>query len=262
MTHSHEPSGRATPPSPAELFKQYLRRQTAAQAEGLGYPEPGEEVVPHEAVPVQPVDPQLAWNDALAAARFFQPSAGPKAWSVPPDWPALVTNQEPAVALAFCLGNFPQLVRNLHPLLHAEPPALRAGPGEPLSAPALLDWARRASAYPQVLLAAGVLRLARHFDPASELLRTEAPATWQAARDNEESALAWHRGQAEQALRSWKAQAPAVPVLFNVGMASLFLGRPAEAREALSRAASGLPETSAWHHLAQLYLALANARGR
>jgi hypothetical protein len=262
MTHSHEPSGRATPPSPADLFKSYLQRQTAAQAEGLGYPEPPEGFVPHEAVPVQPVDPQLAWNDALAAAKFFQPSAGPKLWAVPPDWPVLVTSQEPAVALAFCLGNFPQLVRNLHPLLSAEPPALRAGPGEPLSAPALLDWARQAHAYPQALLAAGVLRLARHFDDADELLRAEAPPAWQAARANEEAGLAWHRGQAEKALRLWQAQDPTVPVLFNRGMASLFLGHPAEARDALSRAAGGLPETSAWHHLAQLYLALANARGQ
>ena len=260
MTNGHEASGRAASPSPAELFKQYLRRQTAAQAEGLGYPEPGYEVVPHESVPVQPVDPHLAWNDALAAAQFFHPSAGPKAWAVPPDWPVLVSNQEPAVALAFCLGNFPQLVRNLRPLLSAEPPALRAGPGEPLGAPGLVEGARRASGYPQALLAAGVLRLARHYDGAAELLRAEAPAEWQAARANEQAALAWHRGEHEEALRSWQAQAPSVPVLFNCGMASLFLGRPAEARAALGRAAAGLPETSAWHHLAQLYLALANAR--
>ena len=43
-------------------------------------------------------------------------------------------------------------------------------------------------------------------------------------------------------------------------MAALFLGRPAEAREHLKAAVAGLSETSAWHHLASLYLTLALAR--
>ena len=44
------------------------------------------------------------------------------------------------------------------------------------------------------------------------------------------------------------------------GMAALFLGRAAEAVEPLKAAIAGLPETSAWHHLGCLYLALAQAR--
>jgi len=246
---TREPAGLSL----ADLFKQYLRRQAAAQAEGLGFLEPADEAVPYEAVPVQPVDPQLAWNDALACARHFQLQA--PACQVPPDWPVLVSSQEPAVALAFSLGNFPQMVRNLQPLLGDEPPALRL-PTDPLPAPGLDDWARGRD-YPQVLLAAGVLRLARHFDRAAELLSAEAPAAWQAARANEQAALAWHRGHGEQALALWQAQPDSVPVLFNRGMASLFLGKIADARDNLSGAIAGLPETSAWHHLACLYLALA-----
>jgi hypothetical protein len=46
--------------SVTELFRQYLRRQMAAHAEGLGFADPDGLVVPHEAVPVQPVDPRLA----------------------------------------------------------------------------------------------------------------------------------------------------------------------------------------------------------
>jgi hypothetical protein len=49
-------------------------------------------------------------------------------------------------------------------------------------------------------------------------------------------------------------------VLFNRGMAALFLGESADARAALSRAVALLPESSAWHHLARLYLTLAEAR--
>ncbi len=79
-------------------------------------------------------------------------------------------------------------------------------------------------------------------------------------RANEEAALAWHRGQTEEALAAWQAQKASVPVLFNRGMAALFLGRSAEAQASLTEAVTQLPDTSAWHHLGHLYLALAAAR--
>jgi tetratricopeptide (TPR) repeat protein len=261
MTHPSQTAGRAAPPALAELFSEYLKGQTAAQAAGLGFAEPNGEVEPYEAVPVQPVDPALAWTDALAAAGCFAGTAKVNA-ATPPDWPVLVAAQEPALALAFSLGNFPQLVRNLHPLLAGgDLTALRARPtpGEP--APALVEWARTCTGHPQRLLAAGVLRLARQFDEAADLLRRTPPAEWQAAHANEEAALAWHRGRAEEAAALWRKQPESVPVLFNRGMAALFLGDAATARESLTKAAAALPETSAWHHLARLYLALAAARG-
>jgi hypothetical protein len=244
------------------LFTRYLQRQATAEAEGLNYPEPGDEVVPHEAVPVQPVDPQLAWNDALAAAAHLTSAPSGVKWQVPPEWPTLVTGQAPAVDLAFCLGNFPQLVRNLHPLLGGgDLTALRGLPSRAVPATGLDGWAETVCSYPDVLLAAGVLRLAQRFDAAAGLLaRGAAPPEWRAAHANETAALAWHRGAFEEAARLWQAQEPSVPVLFNRGMAALFLGRPAEAREDLTQAVAQLPETSAWHHLGQLYLALAASR--
>src|SRR5207302_1260254 len=130
-----------------------------------------------------------------------------------------------------CLGNFPQLVRHLHPLLAggvlAPPPA----PPRPVRSSSLAGWAASSRTDPQRLLAAGVLRLARHFEEAEDLLRQTAQVSgpWQAVRANEEAALCWHRGQAEEALRRWQAQEPSIPVLFNRGMAALFLGKPAVA---------------------------------
>jgi hypothetical protein len=252
-----------TPQSLADLFRDYLNRQIAAQTEGFCSADADGQVVPHEAVPVQPVDPRLAWEDSLAAVRHF-PAARTESWQVPPDWPALVAAHEPAVALAFCIGNFPQLVRNLHPLLNGGDLAvLRPSANRPVSAPfSLLEWATESRGYPQILLAAGVLRLARHFEEAEQLLHSKSkiPASWQPVRDNEEAALAWHRGRAEEALALWQAQKDSVPVLFNRGMASLFLGRTAEARTPLAEAVAQLPDTSAWHHLGHLHLALADAR--
>ncbi len=252
-----------TPQSVTELFGQYLRRQMAAQAEGLGFADPDGQVVPHEAVPMQPMDPRLAWEDALAVVRPLA-TGGEASWQTPPDWPSLVAAQEPAVALAFCLGNFPQMVRDLQPLLTGgDLTLLRPSHGRPLSvSPDLVSWANAADGYPQRLLAVAVLRLARRFAEASELLKSSlaGASRWQALRENEEAALAWHCGKADEALALWQTQKASVPVLFNRGMAALFLGRLADARRDLEEAVVQLPDTSAWHHLGHLYLALSAAR--
>src|SRR5439155_23779777 len=100
-----------------QLLAGYLNRQAAAHAEGTAFAEPAGEVVPFDAGSVQPLDPKLAWTEAVAVLRLWQPTSPEPA--VPPDWPALVAAQEPAAALAFCAGNFPQLVRELQPLLQA-----------------------------------------------------------------------------------------------------------------------------------------------
>jgi hypothetical protein len=252
-----------TPQSVAELFRQYLHRQMSAHAEGLGLVDPDGLVVPHEAAPVQPVDPRVAWESAHAVIAYVRGERSKPRWEVPPDWPSLVVAQEPAIALAFCVGNFPQLVRQLQPLLHGgDLSTLRHTLDRPQAvSPSLLEWAQRSRGYPQVLLAAGVLRLTRRFDEASELLRSagRAPSTWQALQANEQAALAWHRGHFDEARASWQAQQPSVPVLFNRGMAALFQGAAQEAQATLTEAVRNLPDTSAWHHLAHLYLALASA---
>jgi tetratricopeptide (TPR) repeat protein len=263
MSQARETS-ELTPRSLADLFTQYLHRQVAAQAESLGFADAEGQVVPHEAVSVQPVDPQRAWNDALAVVRHFPASQAEPRWQVPPDWASLIASHEPAIALAFCIGNFPQLVRDLYPLLNeGDLAVLRQLPTRTLSIPpSVLEWAMRTRTSPQVLLAAGVLRLARRFDEAAELLRskTRLPSQWQAVWANEEAGLLWHRGRADEALALWQAQKASVPVLFNRGMASLFLGRTTEAQTALGEAVAQLPEMSAWHHLGHLYLTLATAR--
>ena len=265
MTHSAESSGKPVQPSLQDLMAEYLQRQTAAHGAGLGPTAAGGEVEPFEAVPAQPVDPRLAWEEARAVLRYFGAEA--RTCKVPAEWPGLVAGREPARSLAFCMGNFPQLVRTLHPLLHAANlGALPEAPGRPLAVPLLLDEAGRdgEQPFPQVPATLGALRLARQFDQAEALLerrRGQVPAEWAAAWANEEAALAWHRGRAEEAAALWRGQADSVPVLFNRGMAALFLGRPAEARAALRQATAQLPEDGGWHHLGRLYLALAEMPG-
>jgi tetratricopeptide (TPR) repeat protein len=267
MTHAPESSANPVQPSLQELLAEYLHRQTQAHAAGLGCAPFTDEVEPYEAVPVQPVDPRLAWDEARVALRHFGSADAVRACKALSEWPALVSAQEPVAALAFCVGNFPQRVRDLHPLLRAgNLQLLRPTAGRPVPTPVLLEDAERtgASSFPQVLLTLGVLRLAKQFEQADALLeryRGQVPAEWAAAWANEEAALTWHRGRPEEAAAMWQAQPESVPVLFNRGMAALFLGRPAEARTLLRRAAEQLPEDGGWHHLGRLYLALAEMRG-
>lgn len=136
--------------------------------------------------------------------------------------------------------------------------------------PEVTDWARQfaqkaigADQYLAMLMALGTLHLAKQFDGAEKLFQdydAHIPAGWRSAWDNERAALAWHRGDAEQASDLWQRLEATAVVLFNRGMAELFLDRPASAQESLQAAIAGLPEEGAWHHLGQLYLTLAQAQ--
>lgn len=263
MSSAGRPSGS---PSLADLLARYLERHSADHAAGLGVAEGTGEVFPYEAGPVQPVEPRAAWEEALAAARFFAPDADFRAWRTPPDWPNLVSVQEPVASLAFCTGNYPQLVRDLQALLRADDLAtLRPVPGKPLPVPTLAEWCEQVAAkcqFPEIFLALGCLRLARHSDAVEQIFASvkDVPAVWQAAWNNERAAADWQRGAVDAAEASWLKQPENVPVLFNRGMAALFLGRPSEAVALLDGAVSRIPETSAWHHLGRLYQTLAEAR--
>ncbi len=265
MTQAHNPSQDGTPVQPTlnKLMAHYLQQQAVAHDAGLATAEPLGEVLPYNAGPVQPVDPRPAWEEAVAAARCLSAVAEMRSWQAPPSWAQLVAAHEPAAALAFCFGNFPQLVRNLHLLtekVHLS--ELRPTADQPLTVPSLLAWADQAAPkrqYPEVLLAIGALRLAKHFDRAAELLQAleaSVPAEWRDALANEKAALAWHSGRWEEARALWQALPPSIPVLFNRGMSALFSNERQEARTALGQAVAGLPEAGAWHHLGRLYLAL------
>jgi len=229
MTLANDPRSQTSPAQPnlSSLLARYLQGQAEAHASGLAA-DPVADVVPYEVGPVQPIDAKPAWDEAMAVAKYYGMET--RSMQAPPQWPHLVTAHEPEVALPFCLGNFPQLVRNFQKLTQAKDPAeLRPTAGRPVPAAALVDWARQASKakqFPRVLVAMGALRLAKQFDVADEIVQandTAVPAQYRDAWANEKAALAWQRGQFQEALESWQAMAPSIPVLFNRGMAALFL---------------------------------------
>ena len=246
-----------------DLLAKFLNKHAQAMNVGLATFDPAAEVTPYDAGPVQPIDPKPAWEEAVAVLKYYHPNDA-QTQAAPPQWPALVSAHEPAVALAFCAGNFPQLVRNLHLILQKPNLTdLRPQPGRPVEAPALLDWVEKVRTQGQILQviqAVGALRLAKQFAKANEMIATfddKIPSDWQGAWSNEKAALLWHQGKAEAARDLWQAMPPSTPVLFNRGMAELFLGNKVNAYSALTEGVAQLPEASAWHHLGRLYLTLA-----
>jgi hypothetical protein len=282
MENSTNKSRLTGQPDLSDLFARFLQAQVGSHKAGLGLSISGE-VVPFEAAPAQPADPKLAWEESLAVLPFYSSKfiggaqSPAKTLKAPPDWPALVAAQEPAVALPFCLGNFPQMVRSLQPLLNlaqgtsatrfaasgGHPSRLTNPSAPPFGSLELSRWAEQNAKkkhFPDSLLAVAALRVARDIDRAESLIpdSSKVDDEFHSACENERAALAWHRGQMKEANSSWQGQKESVPVLFNRGMASLFLGHCTEARDSLQKAIGHLSEDSAWHHLARLYLALAD----
>ena len=249
------------PPSDlGSLFESFLERQISNPPVAAD----GGDAFPYQSGTVHPLDPRLCWRSALLPVELISGYALNVA--PPPGWAALVDELEPVGALACAAGNFPQLVRPVASLFRIEAAeALHSGNRLPLTSGALSTWAEsgaRSSDYPEVLLALGVLRAAWDCEKARSLLSAATaglPIQWHPALANEEAALAWQQGRAEEARDMWMAQEPSTPVLFNRGMASLFLKHPAEARVALNSAITQLPENDSWHHLARLYVALAES---
>ena len=218
-----------------------------AEAGALG------EVEPHEVAVGFRVDPALAWREGLGALEDSNHVAPPAEWS------AVVVRQDAVAAQPFALASYPQRVRDLTALLQATDPSSfrRRNESRPASV-SLKNWAAKQAATGEQsnhLLAAAVLRAAHDFDAAEHILdRADAGA------DNERAALLWQRGEWEQAAAIWERMPASTVVWFNRGMSALFLNQRAKARECLKKAIDKLPETSGWHHLASLYLALSEIR--
>lgn len=260
-----------TPEQPElnQLFAQFLQRR-AAQPFTATVDEAGE-VLPFQAAMLHVVEPSLAFREAMEAAGSFlgeKEAGGFDSMKAPSDWPSLVRSQESYLAIPFCLGNFPQLMQDVSPLLQGtavselQPSGIREG-----NPTGLLDWGKNRlgkKKFAEALFAAGALRLAGTYDAAKELLdelATVVPATWSGLLANEQAALAWQQGERDAAQLLWEhhlnQDCPAV--LFNRGLALLFSDRAAEAATFFTRAAEAIPETSGWNDLARLYLTLAES---
>ncbi len=252
-----------------QLMETFLRQR--AESPDVDLAEQGSEVVLFQSAGVQLVDPQTALESALEAVRHFDGAElfQAKTAKAPPEWATLVRAQESSAAVPFCLGNFPQMIRSLAPLVSETDLArLKPRPGRPAPLHGTLERGEKAAAegrWAEVFLAAALLRNAGQFVESAQLLnriRQAGPAGFQSLLLNEEAGLAWHRGEHEYAAQLWsshpKQENPVIQ--FNRGLSALFGNVRAGAAGLFRSAAGSLPERSAWHHLARLYLALSEAR--
>jgi tetratricopeptide (TPR) repeat protein len=246
-----------------ELMSAFLARRASAMASGQEVIASGE-VEAYEAIPTQSVDPRQAWDGAVEVIQHFAPKAKIPT-RLPAGWSALVNALPSATGLPMAVVNFPQSVRDLPALLQMNAPNEAAAPvaiddaalvssiESNITSSQPIDW----------LVAVGLMRLAGRFESALRFVSEKSariPKDLADAWANEKAALAWQMGDRKQAAMIWKSLSDSAPVLFNRGMAELFAGSPAAACDQFKAAIAQLPESSSWHHLARLYLALAESR--
>lgn len=264
MTQTFHP---VAPPQLSELFVNFLNRSVDSEALDAEVAALGE-VEPHEVAVGFRAEPKMAWLEGMEVVQLTAPKSSVP--TAPPEWAGMVVRHSSLPALPFAAGNYPQRVRDLSALLQSKDLNNLRPQGEVTTdrpaAGSLRTWAAKQmqqGEIPARLAAIGILRSAQDYDLAAEYLQTlkkTARPEWQTAIGNEEAALLWQRGQTEAALALWNTLPETAVVLFNRGMAALFLNQTATAREALAKSVKALSEASAWHHLASLYLALAEMR--
>ena len=228
----------AQDPTAQPTIDSLMLRFLANRSDAANAVETGEsEVEPHEIAAGFRVNSHAAWLDATAPFGI--------AVAAPPEWTAFISMPAAAFAQSMAAGHFPQRVKDLQPLLAKFNPKELCPTGTQPPLPAfsgMRGWvAKNGSANPQV--AAGISRMLGDFDIAESLLRNTSDA------ENERAALLWQRGKCAEALAAWDALPDSPAVLFNRGMARLFMGRIAESRDALQQAIDSIPETSGWHAL-------------
>jgi hypothetical protein len=240
-------------PTLEDLMVRFLASRSDAAAAAVEHGEG--EVEPHEVAAGFRVDPRAAWMDATTHITPGGQTPGSSAVPLPNDWATLVNQPAAVFAVPMAAGNFPQRVRDLHPLLAKfDPAAMRPSADQPPlpGFSGLRNWVTK-NATTQPVLAAGLARLVGDYDTAEKLIPADEA--------NERAALLWQRGDCEMALQAWAAMPETPAVLFNRGMAMLFLGKFAEAKSALPKAVAAIPEASGWNALARLYLAVAEIHG-
>ncbi len=209
-------------------------------------------VEPHEMPAGFATEPRTAWTEATAVAKLL----GMKDFAAksPVDWAGYVRQSTTADYLPMAIGHFPQQVRDVSVLIEKKGNATHSESR---------GWTIAAgqATFANQLLAAASERMAENFDEAKRHLDAAEPLATDAIQKslltNERAVLAWQRGDRAAAETLWNSQPASGPVAFNCGIAALAAGRKADAANWLTTAVQQLPESSGWHHLAQLYLALA-----
>jgi hypothetical protein len=230
-----------SPPRWQDLLARYLQEEKRVAESGGG------EVEVYQAQPALGLDVALAWPDALLPAALLRDS-GLGNVAMPADWAQQARQTALAAAFPCCVGLAPQFLQQVSPLLHDAPAFFRApiqltrAGSSPMSIP---------EAYSRLACA----RILGDWATVEALLSEQEISQKPLLQQNERAAQAWLRGDRKEAETLWISLPGDQPVVaFNQGLAALARGDATTGCERLTRAKKGFPESSGWHHLAELYL--------
>ncbi len=178
------------------------------------------DVEPHEVLSGIRIDARSAWADAQLALRLFGATPVEKC---PPDWSTVVDQTPGRLGIPLASGQFPQRLRDIAGLFASR-------------------LEEKASASD------------REFN-GLQMPIGDGPVTI-----NERATSLWLSDRREEAMTVWQTLPSGTVANFNLGMANLMLGSPERAIPFLQASVESLPETSGWHHLAALYLSVAQIR--
>jgi hypothetical protein len=235
----HTDTNSNAPPTIEALMVRFLANRSDAVPAAVEHE--GADVEPYEVAAGFRVDSRAAWLDATAHTTGGH--APSPALAQPPEWGTLVSQPAAAFALPMAAGHFPQRVKDLHPLLAKFDPNEMRPSSAPPALPGFSSLRKWVASNAGTPVAAGVARMLG-----------DLPA------DGDATSL-WLKGECAKAQAAWDAQPDSPAAHFNRGMARLFFGKYAEAREHLNKAVAALPETSGWNALARLYLAVCEIHG-
>jgi hypothetical protein len=235
------PAAKIAQPSLADLTARFLARPATDDATAA--------VEPHEVIAGFATDARAAWVEATATAKLLGVKDFPAA--TPGEWANHVRQSATVDFLPMAVGHFPQQVRDVSALIHG---AKKAAPAE--SRGWSVSTAKQSTA--GLILAAASARVSGNTSETERLLdQAESGGADATLVQNERAAILWQTGEKAAAVLIWKQLPASAVTAFNLGVAALAAGQKADAKGHLKAAVAQLPESSGWHHLAQLYLALA-----
>lgn len=208
------------------------------------------EVELYQAQPALGLDLGMAWNEALLPGTLLSEEEPPVSARFPSAWNA-ARNVSLAAPFPCCIGLAPQFLQKIDYILdnassffQKELPTMPVG----MTAEVTLD-------NKTTLSQLAIARLAGDFEQVHRLI---PELDGEQLQKNEHAAQLWLAGKREEARHAWDSLDGKHPVIgFNQGLAALAHGDVARGRKCLTAAAKGFDESTGWHHLAELYLAVA-----
>lgn len=207
------------------------------------------EVEPYQAQPALGFDLTLAWNEALLPGELLADEEPRRTARFPSAWQTAryVTMHGP---FPCCVGMAPQFLQKIDRFLSDSSGFFQqdaVSTAGPMIAEVTLD-------NKSILSQLAIARLAGDAEQVDRLVN-ELPG--ETLQKNERAAQAWLAGDRENARGLWDSLPGDHPVVaFNQGLAALAAGEQERGRACLERAVAGFAESTGWHHLAELYLAV------